>query len=241
MSSDQRNQRLAEDRAALEAVKAASTIFAFEAKGDPPDRYTITFRGRGLARASSTSHGDAEIVELHRCDVRLPYSYPERPPDIRWLTPIFHPNISFSGYVNLREIGLAWDRELGLDVVCEHLWDVARGASCNLEAATNYSARRWYAEQGEKFGLPVDSRPLRDRAAPQAANVVRYRRRGAAEPEAPHRVELENAVDEVLYIGEDTPPQEPPVYVVPPIRVRPPEPGRDAESGDDDLFYIGPE
>ena len=172
-----------------------------------------------------------ETVDVHRCDVRLPYSYPDSPPDVRWLTPVFHPNISFSGYVNLREIGLNWDRQLGLDVVCEHLWDVARAASANLEGATNYSARRWFREQGEKFGLPVDRRPLRDRTVPHAANVVRYRRRGASDAEQDGvGVELKNANDDVLFIGDDAPPE-------PPVRTRP----QSQPAGDDDVFYIGPE
>src|SRR5687768_12904531 len=94
MDQDLRENRLRTDLAALEALRAQSTILQFETS-EPADRYTITFRGKGLARSAAGS--DISIVELHQVDLRLPFSYPQRPPDIRWLTPILHPNISFSG------------------------------------------------------------------------------------------------------------------------------------------------
>jgi hypothetical protein len=171
-----------------------------------------------------------QTIEQHRCDVRLPYSYPDSPPDVRWLTLIFHPNVSYSGFLNLREIGLVWDKQLGLDVVCERLWDVARGAAANLEGATNYAARKWYAEQGDQARLPVDRRPLRDRAAPRSENVVRYLRRGAAQPQASAAVAPVSASDDVLFIGEDTGSPAPPIRR-PPVRL----------AGDDDVLYIGPD
>jgi ubiquitin-protein ligase len=221
---DQRDQRLLADLEAMRVLKGASTIFDFETKGDPPDRYTVLFRGKGLTRGTSST-GGVQVVEFHRCEVRLPYSYPERPPDVRWLTPIFHPNVSFSGFLNLREIGLTWEKGLGLDVVCERLWDVARGGYTNLDAATNYAAKNWYAQEGQAYGLPVDQRPLRDRAVSQSENVVRYQRRGVSPQPADSAPSEEQA--DVLYIGEDTPPPEMP-------RQRPRADG-------DDVFYIGDE
>jgi len=49
MEPDLRENRLRTDLAALEALRAQSTILQFEAS-QPADRYTITFRGKGLAR-----------------------------------------------------------------------------------------------------------------------------------------------------------------------------------------------
>src|SRR5436309_2789179 len=141
MDQDLRETRLQQDRAALEALRAQSTILQFEA-AEPADRYTITFRGKGLARGPSGS--EIGIVELHQIDLRMPFAYPERPPDIRWMTPILHPNISFSGFLNLAEVGLPWSEDLSLDVICERLWDVARGAYMNLDKAANYSAKTYF-------------------------------------------------------------------------------------------------
>lgn len=224
MTQQDRDERLVAELEAMRALKKASNILNFEFNGEPPDRYSITFRGKGVSRATS-SRADVEIVELHTIDLRLPYSYPKRPPDIRWITPIFHPNISFSGFINLKDVGLAWDQDLGLDVVCERLWDVARLQYMDLDKATNYSAKNWFEDEST-LQLPVDHRPLRDRSAPQGGNVIRYQRRGD------QRLSLPTARDarEVFFIGEDTP--------TPSLPIRR-GPIRRGARGDDDVLYIG--
>jgi hypothetical protein len=222
-----REVRLKADSELLAALAAASTIFSCEPSGQPPDRYTLTFRGKGLARDAS-AQSDVTIVELHQVDLRMPYSYPSSPPDIRWLTPIWHPNVSFSGFVNLADVGLAWTKDVPLDVVCQRLWDVARGEFRNESKATNYAAKNWFEKECE-FQLPVDPRPLRDRAAASSSNVVRYQRR------AGQAVQLAGAGRDVMFIDENTPtpaiPARPPY--VPAARRRPRE--------GDDVLYIGPE
>ncbi|MEX0819807.1 MAG: ubiquitin-conjugating enzyme E2 [Pirellulaceae bacterium] len=226
--SDDRHERLIAELEALRALKKTSTIFDFEATGEAPDRYMLVFRGKGLARDTSA---DAEIqtVEFHNVELRLPYSYPQRSPDIRWTTPILHPNVSFSGFLNVKDIGLPWHQDLGLDVLCERLWDVARLAYMNLDEATNHSAKSWFEDECQ-LELPVDPRPLRDQTAPTGSNVIRYQRKGGRgvtlpEPE-PGR--------EVFYIGEDTPtPEMPKPRLRVPIRRPPPN--------DDDVIYIGDE
>jgi len=230
MSGIDRGQRLQDEHEALLRLKAASSLFDFETTGDPPDRYTLIFRGKGMKRGTS-SKAEVEIVELHRCDVRLPYSYPQRPPDIRWLTPIFHPNVSFSGYVDVKDIGLPWDKNLALDVVCERLWDMVRLSYMDLDKASNYAAKNWFEEHDE-LARPVDLRPLRDKEASGGTNVVRYQRRGAQRPTTPQA----SASGSVLYIGEDTP-------IPPPATSERPSAARTrrTSSGDDDILFIGDE
>ena len=99
MDASSRIARLNADRELLAALDAASSIFSMEMTGEPPDRYTLTFRGKGLGRDASAS-SDVTLIELHQIDLRMPYSYPASPPDIRWITPLWHPNVSFSGFVN---------------------------------------------------------------------------------------------------------------------------------------------
>jgi len=85
LQKESRDQRLREDLAALQAMKEESTIFDFESDGDPPDRYTVIFNGKGICELGS-GQAVIEFLDQHRCELRLPYSYPERGPDIRWLT-----------------------------------------------------------------------------------------------------------------------------------------------------------
>jgi ubiquitin-protein ligase len=224
MSEPSREDRLNADHAALRALDEASTIFSMEVTGTPPDRYTITFTGKGLGRDSS-SQSEVAIVELHQIDLRMPYAYPQSPPDIRWITPIMHPNVSFSGFVNLADVGVVWTRETPIELVVERLWDVARGEFANHDKATNYAAKNWFAKQSE-YDLPVDRRGLRDRGPGGGSNIVRYERR-------PGRgVQLAGSSGEVMFIDETTP--------TPKVPERQPIPRR-RRGSDEDVIYIGDE
>jgi hypothetical protein len=226
--TDDRHERLIAELEALRALKKTSSIFDFDATGEAPDRYMISFRGKGIARDTSAD-ADIETVELHKVELRLPYSYPQRSPDIRWTTPILHPNVSFSGFINVTDIGLPWEKDLGLDVLCERLWDVARLAYMNLDSAANFSAKNWFEDECE-ISLPVDLRPLRDKNAPTGSNVIRYQRKGASGVSLP---ESTNGQD-IFFIGEDTPtPDLPKPVRRMPVRRPPPN--------DDDVIYIGDE
>ncbi|MCI0360661.1 MAG: hypothetical protein L0211_19465 [Planctomycetaceae bacterium] len=224
MSESPREDRLHADHDSLAALDQASTIFSMEVTGQPPDRYTITFTGKGLGRDAS-NQSEVAPVELHQIDLRMPYAYPQCPPDIRWITPIMHPNVSFSGFVNLADIGIVWTRETPIELVVERLWDVARGEFVNADKATNYSAKNWFDKQVE-FDLPVDRRGLRDRGPGGGSNVVRYERRGS------RGVQLAATGGEVMFIDETTP--------TPNVPQRQPIPRR-RRGGDDDVIYIGPE
>jgi ubiquitin-protein ligase len=224
MSDPTREDRLYADHDSLSALDQASSIFSMEVTGQPPDRYTITFTGKGLGRDAS-SQSEVALVELHQIDLRMPYAYPQSPPDIRWITPIMHPNVSFSGFMNLADVGIVWTRETPIELVVERLWDVARGEFINTDKATNYSAKNWFEKQVE-FDLPVDRRGLRDRGPGGGSNVVRYERRGG------RGVQLAASGGEVMFIDETTPtPNMPPRQPIP----------RRRRGSDDDVIYIGPE
>lgn len=217
MSTTAKKQRLAAELEVMRALAGQSSILQFESEGDPPDRYKITFRGRGI-NCTASYRPEVEYLDRHECEIRLGYGFPERPPEVRWRTPIFHPNISYSGLIKVEDCGLDWNRDLTLDVVCERLWDIARLAWMDLETARNMSAKRFFSEQQE-ITLPVDARPLRDRGGPSPSNVIHYRRGPGSQAVA------ENGI---LYIGEDTPTPELP-------RRRPSR----GPADDDDILYIG--
>lgn len=225
MSKQQRQERLLEDLKHLEALRDASTIFDFVSHGDPPDRYTLTFRGRGIRRDRTADDG-VQFVDEHRCEIRLSYAYPERPPDLRWITPTYHPNVTFSGFISLRDLGLPWERDLSLDVVCERLWDVARMAYVDLDNASNFNAKNWLLHEC-RVSLPADNRPLRDAPGPGTGNIVRYERRG-------QRVALPQptAAEEVFFIGDETTPGP-----AAPLSSR----RRPDDNSDDGIFFIGDE
>ncbi len=218
MSTDDQSERLANELKLISALAEKSGILQFETDGNPPKLYKLKLLGKGIARVARSGQ-EVEYAELHQIEIRLGYAFPDRPPEIRWLTPIFHPNISVIGHVRLDDCGLPWHEEMTLDVVCERLWDVARGAYVDVDKSNNYTAKKWYSEQNV-VSLPVDLRPLESLGGPPPANVVRYQRGPAGG---------RPASDDVLYIDEDTP--------TPPRPPRPPPPPRPA--ADAAILYIG--
>jgi ubiquitin-protein ligase len=209
---DSRHDRLLADQQALEALSATSTILTWQANGEPPDLYTLTFAGKGLTR--DTAESAIRVADSHRCTMRLPFSYPAAAPDVQWLTPLVHPNVSFGGLVSLDDIGLPWSPQLGLDVVCDRLWDVLRLAYVNAQRTVNPAAAQHL--RTADWNLPLDERPLRDCAARQVRNIVRYRRRSdAAVTQEGHRLKLAgdepdeareaqpSAGDGIMYISDE--------------------------------------
>ena len=79
MPDESRYGRLAAELHAMRALKAASSILDFECRGDPPDRYTVIFHGRGICRSASRT-GRVEVVDRHRIEIRLAARYPNLPP-----------------------------------------------------------------------------------------------------------------------------------------------------------------
>jgi ubiquitin-protein ligase len=162
MHQSPRIRRLHSDLAALDRLRSESSVFRFTSTGDPPQQYHITFAGQSLWR----DHGKYRILERHRVEIKLGASYPRSMPEIRWLTPIFHPNISEIGMVCLGGYGTHWVPSVQLDELCVMLWDMARFHNYDIRSPYNRECALWVAGQST-FRFPVDSRPLRDLRAMQ--------------------------------------------------------------------------
>ena len=150
-------RRLRSDRSALERLRDESTIFRFRASGDPAQRYLIEFHGASLAR----ERGKVAVHRVHQVEVKLGASYPRSMPELRWLSPIYHPNISEIGLVCLGGYNTHWVPSLQLDELCEMLWDMARYHNYDLRSPYNRDAALWASSQST-YAFPVDQRPLRD-------------------------------------------------------------------------------
>jgi ubiquitin-protein ligase len=162
MHESPRIRRLRNDFAALDRLRSESSVFQFKAAGSPATQYQITFQGKGLCR----DRGKIKIVHLHRIEIKLGASYPRTIPEIRWLTPIYHPNISEIGMVCLGGYGTHWVPSVQLDELCTMLWDMARYHNYDIRSPYNRDAALWVANQTSIL-FPTDSRPLRDLRAAQ--------------------------------------------------------------------------
>lgn len=157
MRDSPRIRRLRNDLLALERLRAQSTIFDFQATGDPPHLYRILFKGKSLWR----DHQKIKYLPSHQVEIKLGPSYPRSVPELRWLTPIHHPNISEIGLVCLGGFGTHWVPSIQLDELCAMLWDMARYHNYDIRSPYNRDAALWAAHQ-TTIPFPTDPRPLRD-------------------------------------------------------------------------------
>jgi ubiquitin-protein ligase len=157
MHESPRIRRLRNDLTALEKLRSESSAFEFQATGNPPHHYLITFKGKGLCR----DRGKVKIVHCHRVEIKLGASYPRTIPELRWLTSVYHPNISEIGMVCLGGYGTHWVPSVQLDELCMMLWDMARYFNYDIRSPYNRDAALWVANQTSIL-FPTDSRPLRD-------------------------------------------------------------------------------
>lgn len=150
-------RRLKHDAASMQSLAAESSILRYKATGNPPNRYLVEFRGKSLARES----GKVVVRDRHEVEIKLGASYPRTMPDLRWLTPIYHPNISEIGLVCLGSYNTHWVPSLHLDALIRMLWDMARYHNYDIRSPYNRDAALWAANQ-TKFSFPIDHRPLSD-------------------------------------------------------------------------------
>lgn len=181
-------RRFRNDLAAMERLQAESSVLRFRALGTPAQRYLIQLHGHGLTREK----GRIGVREFHEVEVKLGASYPRTGPELRWLTPIYHPNISEIGLVCLGAYGTHWVPSLHLDELCVMLWDMCRYHNYDIRSPYNRDAALWVASQAA-FAFPLDLRPLRDRRAV------------AERPATPTRNSNPVSTTDAIPIDEDSP------------------------------------
>jgi ubiquitin-protein ligase len=167
MHDSPRIRRLKSDFAALQQVHRESSIFTFDASGNPPCHYHIRFLGKGLCR----DRGKIKVIGKHQVEIKLGASYPRTVPEIRWLTPVYHPNISEIGMVCLGGYGTHWVPSVQLDELCTMLWDMIRYHNYDIRSPYNRDAALWVANQTAIL-FPTDARSLRDRRVAQGRVVT---------------------------------------------------------------------
>ena len=90
-----RMRRLWADHELLRELTARSDLIDFEAgpapRGSPPERYTVTFKCKGVIGIDK--NGRPKLGSRHKVEIYLHNQYPQRWPGMKWLTPIWHPNI----------------------------------------------------------------------------------------------------------------------------------------------------
>jgi len=157
VEQDQRQTRLESEHQRLIELSARSDLVDIEAmESTPPKRYRVAFRCKGLMLHPES--GNPCVTVNHVMEIYLPTKYPTEPPYLRWMTPIFHPNISRNGSVCIGVADQDWAPSLSLAWLVEQIADMIAYKSYNIDDPWNKEAAEWARENAEKF--PVDDRIL---------------------------------------------------------------------------------
>lgn len=169
--------RLDRELVDLKKLKDDSTILDFKVSGDPPDKYLIRYSGRSLV---PDSRGGVKVGDHQEIEIELGSDYPRRRPNVRWMTPIVHPNIS-SGQVCLGNFASNWSPSIRIVDLVEILWDYSRLAILNPHSGYGGHVDKTWPKLDEKYKFPVDKRPLRDKILPNDVGSSELRPDGKAD------------------------------------------------------------
>jgi len=136
--------------------------------GWPPEKYIVTYRCRGIT--GTMPDGAPVYGDFHQVRMYLPSDYPLREPHLKWLTPIWHPNIDHE-LPNHVCTNTAQNYFAGkplsdlVRAVGEMVQYVRYHAAWVPPYPLDRAAAKWVVEYAEPRGLvsktkPVDDRPL---------------------------------------------------------------------------------
>ena len=168
VDSNPRLRRLRKDYELIQEIAARSDLIhvkpVCEHPGLPPERYIITYTCKGLVGLDRK--GNPKIGERHEVEIYLHSQYPQRWPGMKWLTPIWHPNINHSnGSVCIDAAW--WSASRSLDRLVIMLGEMVQYKNFHDDPTKapypwDMEAARWcrqYRKTHPKF-FPLDSREL---------------------------------------------------------------------------------
>ena len=96
LNQSPRMRRLRADYEQLKELAARSDMIEFQSKsprpGLPPETYIVTYKCKGIVGVNSD--GTPKFANRHQVEIYLHNQYPQRWPGMKWLTPVWHPNIN---------------------------------------------------------------------------------------------------------------------------------------------------
>ncbi len=96
VSDSPRMRRLRADYELMQEMSARTDLISVVAQSPrpnlPPERYIVTFKCKSISNVDR--QGNPKFSEHHQVEIYLHNQYPQRWPGMKWLTPIWHPNIN---------------------------------------------------------------------------------------------------------------------------------------------------
>jgi ubiquitin-protein ligase len=154
MAFDIRETRLRNDYSRIrDLVDRSEFIHIVATEGDPVEKYLIRFTCLGVEKVTNT--GKPVYRESHDVSIYLHSEYPLKQPQLKWLTPMYHPNIHVTGAVC---IGAWWPAKT-LDELLLTLGEMIQYKNFDPRDPMNSRAATWALRNKNLF--PVDNRDLK--------------------------------------------------------------------------------
>lgn len=141
-------------------------IQVVEAIGEPPERYRIAYRVKGLVVGAG---GEIQERDEHHVEINLTLDYPRRAPQCKILGAVFHPNFDATTIC----IGDFWAASEGLDDLIIRIGRMITYQEYNTKSPLNGLAAKWAAENAHL--LPVDSAELAPPLQGESENLAAIR------------------------------------------------------------------
>ena len=154
MAFDIRETRLRNDYSRIrDLVNRSEFIHIVATEGEPVEKYLIRFSCRGVEKVSHS--GKPVYRDSHDVSIYLHSEYPLKQPQLKWLTPIYHPNIHVTGAVC---IGAWWPAKT-LDELLLTLGEMVQYKNFDPRDPMNSRAATWALRNKNLF--PIDDRNLK--------------------------------------------------------------------------------
>src|SRR5512138_2301031 len=163
-----RMRRLRGDYELMRELASRSDLISFKASSPnpnlPPERYIVTFTCKSIIAVDR--QGNPKYGEHHQVEIYLHNQYPQRWPGMKWLTPIWHPNINhLNGSVCIDAAW--WTASRSLDRLVIMLGEMLQYKNYHDDPTKppfpwDPEAARWSREYRKKHPdiFPVDKREL---------------------------------------------------------------------------------
>src|SRR5574340_1496079 len=163
-----RIRRLRGDYELMQEMAARSDLISFKAISPrpnlPPERYIVTFKCKSIIDVDR--QGNPKYGDHHQVEIYLHNQYPQRWPGMKWLTPIWHPNINhLNGSVCIDAAW--WTASRSLDRLVIMLGEMLQYKNYHDDPTKppfpwDPEAARWSREYRKKHPniFPVDTREL---------------------------------------------------------------------------------
>jgi ubiquitin-protein ligase len=168
LDQNPRIRRLKADAELMQALAARSDLIKYTTRGIrsgmPPETYIVTFTCKGIVGVDGK--GTPKIGEKHQVEIYLHNQYPQRWPGMKWLTPIWHPNINhLNGSVCIDAAW--WTASRSLDRLVIMLGEMVQYKNFHDDPTKppfpwDVDAARWCREFRKSHSryFPVDTREL---------------------------------------------------------------------------------